>query len=378
MLSFRNYHTLQILEAYNSSPRPLDSLVREYLKQHKAIGSKDRNEICKTIYYIIRNLSLIDSQISAPVTWEKRMEQAARLNGKTLDELPLHIKYSMPKWLFDLLKAQMSAQDLENYLKASLTEAPFTIRANLIKTDAQKLKEALKTDYAVAQCELSRTGLKFFKREPLTSTKLFKDGFFEIQDEASQIACQMVQVNPGDHVLDYCAGAGGKGLAIAPALGGKGALYIHDIRKNAINEAKKRFERAGIHNVQYFDPKKPLPKQLLKKMDWVIVDVPCSGTGTFRRNPDLKWKLTNQDLEKLLQEQKDIFDNALKYLKPGGKIMYSTCSVLAKENQEQVAYFLQKYPFLKQTSPDLVLLPQINGHDGFFASILELDDKNTK
>lgn len=377
MLNFRSYHTLQILELYDKSSIALDSLIRGYLKKNKAIGSKDRNQICKNIYSIIRNLSLIDSALTSPITWQKRLEFLPLLSSISTKDLPVHIKYSCPKWLYEILHFSMDQKTLEDYLATSLTEAPLTIRANLIKIDKDSLFDLLKKEFAVVSCELSDTGLKFFKREPVTSNNLFKQGLFEIQDEASQLACQLVQTAPGDHILDFCAGAGGKSLAIAPKLQGKGTLYLHDIRHNAIQEAKKRCERAGIHNVQYFDKHKPLPVHLHKKMDWVIVDVPCSGTGTFRRNPDLKWKLTKQDLEALVQEQKNIFSQALLFLKPGGFIMYSTCSVLKQENQDQVEDFIKSYG-LKKWGPDLVLFPQINGHDGFFASILQLDDKGIK
>jgi 16S rRNA (cytosine967-C5)-methyltransferase len=377
MLNFRSYHTLQILDLYDKSKLPLDSLIRDYLKNNKAIGSKDRNQICKNIYFLIRNLSLIDSFLSAPISWQKRLEFLPQLSSKQIQELPQHIRYSCPKWLYDLLALTMNQNQLECFLETSLTEAPLTIRVNEAKCDKDTLLAQLKTDFEVIPCSSSKLGLKFFKREPVTAHPLFKQGFFEIQDEASQLACEKIAASPGDHILDFCAGAGGKALAIAPSLRGKGTIYIHDIRPHAIKEARKRFERAGIQNVQFFDPSKPLPTNLHHKMDWIVVDVPCSGTGTFRRNPDLKWKLKKEDIEHLINEQKSIFSKALTFLKPGGFIMYSTCSVLKQENQEQVDYFINKYS-LKKVGHDLTLYPKIDGHDGFFASILQLDDKVIK
>lgn len=377
MLNFRCYHTLKILDLYDQSKLPLDSLIRDYLKNNKAIGSKDRNYICKNIYFIIKNLSLIDSFLASPITWQKRLDFLPNLPSKNLSDLPLHIRYSCPRWLYDELSLSLSPSQLEDYLSNSLTEAPLTIRANLAKTTKEQLLDSLQKDYEVVSCDRASTGLKFFKREPVTSHPLFKEGFFEIQDEASQLACEMIHVAPGHHVLDYCAGSGGKSLAIAPHLQGKGTLYVHDIRNHAIKEAKKRFERAGIHNVQFFDSAKPLPSSLYKKMDFIIVDVPCSGTGTFRRNPDLKWKLKKEDLAHLIQEQRAIVAKALSFLKPGGLMMYSTCSVLKQENTEQVDFFIKSHP-LKKVGSDLILFPTPNGNDGFYASILQLDDKDIK
>lgn len=377
MLNFRSYHTLQILSLYDKSKLPLDSLLRDYLKKNKAIGSKDRNQICKNIYFLIKNLSLIDAFLTSPITWEKRLEFLPLLETQSIKNLPLHIQYSCPKWLFDQLSSFLDHQSLKEFLTASITEAPLTIRVNEVKINRASLIELFKDKYDVLLCQQAPSGLKFTKREPVTSDPLFKEGFFEIQDEASQLACQRVKASAGDHVLDYCAGAGGKALAIAPSLKGKGTIYLHDVRSQAIKEAKKRFERAGIQNVQYFDNTSSLPSHLIRKMDWVIVDVPCSGTGTFRRNPDLKWKLKKEDITSLIAEQKAIFAKAIKFVKPGGFIMYATCSVLKEENQDQIAYFLNAYP-LKKEGEDLFLLPKINHHDGFFASILQLDDKEIK
>jgi 16S rRNA C967 or C1407 C5-methylase (RsmB/RsmF family) len=377
MLSFRDYHTLQILESYSQSSLPLDALLRNYLRLHKAIGSKDRNVIAQKIYFIIRNLSLIDHQISHPVTWEKRILFINSYEPKNNSSLPLHIQYSCPKWLFDILKLQYNEPVLEKILKVSNTEAPLTIRVNTLKTTPENLETELKKEFTLIKCSTSPLGFKFTKREPITSHPLFKQGFFEIQDEASQMAILKLDIIPGQHVLDYCAGAGGKSLAAAPFLQNKGLLYLHDIRSHAIKEAQKRFLRAGINNAQFFDPIKPLPANLKQKMDWIILDVPCSGTGTLRRNPDLKWKITPDSLSRLIKEQQKIFDEAYYYLKPGGKIVYSTCSILEMENMQQTLFFLEKYPSLKKLD-ELILLPEENSHDGFYSCILWLDDKRPK
>lgn len=377
MYTFRDYHTIEILKKYEQSNLPLDLALRNYFKDHKSLGSKDRNFIGNNVYYIIRNLALIDHYLSQPKTWEKRVENLNDILKKNHSHLPPSIFYSIPNWLYEMLATQYPLETLKEILSNSLTEAPLTIRVNPLKIGFEELKTKLSQKYKIAVCEKAPLGIRFFKRDPVTADSLYKEGFFEIQDEASQLAAELVEVQNGDHILDYCAGAGGKALAIAPKMHHRGVLYIHDVRSKAILEAKKRCQRAGIQNVQFFDLKKPLPPTLQSKMDWIFVDAPCSGTGTLRRNPDLKWKLTQNDLKNLIEEQREIFKKALSFLKPGGKIIYATCSILKCENQDQVDYFIQTHG-LRKKQDDLILYPTQGAHDGFFASILMLDDKDKK
>jgi 16S rRNA C967 or C1407 C5-methylase (RsmB/RsmF family) len=170
-------------------------------------------------------------------------------------------------------------------------------------------------------------------------------------------------------VLDYCAGAGGKTLAFAHLLQQTGQIYLHDIRPAALQEARKRLNRAGVQNVQF-----SISPTLKGKMDWVIVDVPCSGTGTLRRNPDLKWKFETMDLEKLMGEQQAIFQEALSYLHPEGHIVYMTCSILPHENEHQIQYFQKTFDL--EVVEIFQTLPLLNGMDGFFAAVLKFGQKN--
>jgi 16S rRNA C967 or C1407 C5-methylase (RsmB/RsmF family) len=198
----------------------------------------------------------------------------------------------------------------------------------------------------------------------------FKNGLFEVQDEASQLVSFLLDAKPGQQVLDFCSGSGGKTLGFAHKLSARGQIYLHDIRDYVLGEAKKRLKRAGIQNAQvlYFnDPKK---SRLKKTMDWVLVDAPCSGSGTLRRNPDMKWRFNPSSIENLEQEQRQIFTEALSYVKPGGKIIYATCSILPQENQDQVNYFLSKFP-LKLLQAPLETFPVDGGMDGFFAAVFE-------
>jgi 16S rRNA C967 or C1407 C5-methylase (RsmB/RsmF family) len=171
--------------------------------------------------------------------------------------------------------------------------------------------------------------------------------------------------------MDYCAGAGGKTLAFAPHMQNSGQVFLHDVRKHALLECRKRLKRAGIQNAQQIasDDTARL-KKLKKKMDWVLVDAPCSGTGTLRRNPDMKWKFETQMLQRLIGQQRMIFEKALSFLKPGGRIVYGTCSILKEENQEQTDHILRTYP-LEIEGEILKTVPRVGEMDGFYGVVFK-------
>ncbi|NGX55460.1 MAG: hypothetical protein KR126chlam2_01095, partial [Chlamydiae bacterium] len=250
------------------------------------------------------------------------------------------------------------------------TPAPTTVRINPLKTTREELLAQWEKEYEVTPCDHSTYGIQFKKRIPFFTLDAFKNGLFEVQDEGSQLIALKVKSSPGDQVMDYCAGSGGKTLAFAHQMEGRGQIYLHDIRPLALQQARKRLCRAGIQNGQFLTPEHPLLEKLKKKMDWVLVDAPCSGTGTLRRNPDMKWKFDDDLVKKLVGEQRVIFERALSFVKPGGKITFATCSILREENEEQLAHFLKVYD-LKMVGDPFVSLPSFGGMDGFFAVTLE-------
>jgi 16S rRNA C967 or C1407 C5-methylase (RsmB/RsmF family) len=207
------------------------------------------------------------------------------------------------------------------------------------------------------------------QRSSLFALPEFKAGLFEVQDEASQIVAAQVNAFPGTHVLDYCCGAGGKALAIAPSMQGKGQMYLHDIRTQIFAEAKKRLKRAGIQNAQFILPNDK-KKKFIGKMDWVLADVPCSGSGTLRRNPDMKWRFQASDIEELVQKQREIFEKALSFVKHKGHIVYATCSILPEENEQQVDFFLKHFPVRLVKEP-FQSFPRKGKMDGFYAATLQ-------
>jgi 16S rRNA (cytosine967-C5)-methyltransferase len=253
--------------------------------------------------------------------------------------------------------------------------APTTVRANPIKITREALMDRWKTRFKITPCSHSELGIVFLEKTNFFSLTEFQEGLFEVQDEGSQLLSKLMQVQPGQQVMDYCAGSGGKTLAFANQMQGKGQIFVHDIRTHALMEARKRLRRAGIQNAQTIEAESPNLKKIKKKMDWILVDAPCSGTGTMRRNPDMKWKFTEEMLVRLVGQQRVIFEKALSFLKPGGHIVYATCSMLKDENQDQIAHFLKTYPIDIVGEP-FQSLPTEGGMDGFYGVVMTTKKSN--
>jgi 16S rRNA (cytosine967-C5)-methyltransferase len=374
MKPFRAFHLLSILDTFDQSNLPLDVFLNKYFRQNSAIGSKDRQEICEKLYLLIRWKRLLDFHIPSAPSWEKRLNLLCTRSIESLREQPgsqPHIQVSFPPLFFNLLEKSLGADTAYRFCLNSNSAAPITIRVNTLKTSRDALFEKWAQQFDIKKCELSSEGISFKQRANLFQLPEFKEGFFEMQDEGSQLIASELQVRPGDHVLDLCAGSGGKTLAFAPRMEGKGQIYLYDIRPHALLEAKKRLKRAGIQNAQILDKEKLKKKGLHQRMDWILLDVPCSGTGTLRRNPDMKEKFSLEQLENLIAEQRSIFASCLKFLAPGGKIVYATCSVLPEENIDQVNYFIEHHGVQLDKKP-FVSLPEPGKMDGFFAAVLSL------
>lgn len=371
---FREKHLLALLSAYEKSGGPIDNALREYCQKQRALGSKDRKYIGEVAYEMIRFKRLIDSSIEGEISWQTRLEAYKKgifrssvfVNGQ-----PEDVQVSFPKFLFDRLVRSLGKEETMRVCRVSNERAPTTIRVNSLKTTREKLLANWEGDILPTVSALSPYALNVAPNSNLLGMKAYKEGFFEIQDEASQIAALRLDVAPGMRVLDMCAGSGGKTLAFAPIMEGRGQIFLYDIRENVLLAAKKRLARAGIQNFQIVDPEKKKIKIFLGRFDRILLDVPCSGTGTIRRNPDIKWRLTNEEIDLYIATGKTLFQEALKYLKPGGKIVYTTCSVLAEENQELIDFFEKTYP-VKRCIPDFISTPFSGGMDGFFSASLLL------
>lgn len=372
--SFREYHLLSLLNSYDFGSIPLDVHLSGYFRKNRALGSKDRKEIAEKIYLLIRWMGLVDHHCKDTSDWEERCRtlEAMSIKKKLKDpSIPSHIRVSFPKSLYTLLENQYGMQKTEAICLASNTPAPTTIRANVLKTTRQNLYSSWKDKFSITPTKESVFGIRFNEKINFGVLEEFKNGHFEVQDEASQLVANLIEAKPGDQILDYCAGSGGKTLAFAHKLQGKGQLYLHDIRKRPLSEAKRRLRRAGVENAQILDYDAPHKTKLKGKMNWVFADVPCTGTGTLRRNPDLKWKFSPEMLERLIQEQRAIVKECLEYIAPGGKLVYATCSILKEENSCQLSYFQENFGLTLMGKP-FQSLPEEGGMDGFFGAILQL------
>ncbi|MFQ5729654.1 MAG: RsmB/NOP family class I SAM-dependent RNA methyltransferase [Waddliaceae bacterium] len=369
---FREHHILKLLKGYEAQHLPLDLFLSHYFRANKALGSKDRAVITETIYAMVRWKGLLDHLCQKPPAWEKRLDKFHHFQPEEYlnrPNIPEHVRLSFPKTLYHLILDSFGEEKARELCLVSNQPAPTTVRINPLKTTRKEMLNLWTPDYTISPCKVAKHGILFHKKINFFGLPEFKAGLFEVQDEGSQLLADLMHVEPGQHVLDYCAGSGGKTLAFAHRMKGSGQIYLHDLRSAILLECRKRMRRAGIQNSQIVKFDDPKLEKLKKRMDWVLVDAPCTGTGTMRRNPEMKWRFTEETLPRLIGQQRMIFEKALRYVRPGGRIVYGTCSLLQPENQDQVEHFLRTYP-LEIEGPFLQSLPKKGSMDGFFGAVL--------
>lgn len=411
--------TIEILALHGADQKPLDRVVHGYFKTRRYIGSKDRQAISAYVYGIMRHRAscdwwalerglsplLMDPLRAARIRllaylWiheeMKREtfgilfsgEQYApeRLSDKEcsifekLPELQTKspwIEGEFPEWLYPFLKRRFG-ENLKAEMAAFLEQAPLDLRVNTLKTTREDALISLEcAGLNVLPSSLSPWGLRCEERENITQTKAFQDGFVEVQDEGSQLVANLMDAHPGQSILDLCAGAGGKTLALAAFLENKGRVVATDTAGWRLKRAKERMKRAGAFNVELRELAGLTDKWLKRqkeRFDRVLIDAPCSGTGTWRRNPDQKWNITLQDVKELCAIQESLLETAAPTVKRGGYLVYATCSLLLEENEDIANAFLEKNPNFTLVScglnrdPFLTLSPLQNGTDGFFAA----------
>jgi 16S rRNA (cytosine967-C5)-methyltransferase len=334
-------------------------------------------------------------------THERRLLKA--LSGKTIlhADQPLCVRYEIPEWLEEEFRG-IFGERLEAELAALMGEAATDLRTNTIKAKRDEAIAALAREGVEGKpTPLSPLGIRVAGRPPLASLNCFKQGMIEVQDEGSQLVALLSDARPGQRVIDFCAGAGGKTLALAAAMANKGKLVAADVLKGRVERAATRLNRAGVHNVErrgLESERDPWVKRHAGTYERVLVDAPCSGTGTWRRNPDAKWRLTPKDIEELIELQRRILTSAARLVKPGGRLIYATCSLLPRENQRQIEWFLgqaEEFSILPLTEvwqtviggeapkpstgpgPYLSLTPASHGTDGFFVAVMARRPKAT-
>jgi 16S rRNA (cytosine967-C5)-methyltransferase len=386
----------QALHSIFIDNRYADKVIEYTLRQNPKAGSTDRAFIAETTYEVVRYYRLYAELLGHPPASERDFWQITGihfiLQGQKLPEWtefedlqPDEIKAnaaelrkqprfreSIPDWLDELGRAQLGER-WDDTLNALNRPAKVVLRANRLKTDRDTLQQKLLEEGIEAHPAGDGDALVLDKRKNVFQTKAFKDGLFEVQDYSSQLVAPYLDPAPGMRVVDACAGGGGKALHLAALMGGRGQLIALDTLEWKLGELKQRARRAGASNIETrVIENKKVVKRLYGSADRLLLDVPCSGLGVLRRNPDSKWKMSPEMIDELRKTQQEILQTYSPILKPGGQMVYATCSVLPAENEEQVQAFLaseagKNFKLLK----DQHVLPQDEGFDGFYFALLE-------
>lgn len=366
------YHIEHFFLQHDPKRVRIDLSLKNYFKKNRALGSKDRKVIGNFVFKTTRFLPLLEYVLkiqkidSTTIPLIDAFKPEAFLNQ---DSIPPHIRYGFNEMFFSFLEKEMEKKDFTLFLESLNNEAPLYLRSNPLKTTRDDLLSELKKTFSVKPTISSPYGIVFAKRENFSAIDAFKQGLMEVQDEASQLVAMNLEAKPKERVLDFCAGSGGKSLLIGALMENQGQLFLHDARLKPLIEAKKRCKRAGIQNYQILLPDADLQK-FSQFFDRVLLDVPCSGTGTLRRNPDMKGRLEVAGIHELIELQRKIFAKAFQLVKPGGYILWATCSVLKEENQNQIEHFCEHYPVERIKDP-FQTIPAIDGPDGFFCQLLQ-------
>jgi len=376
-----------------------DKAVEKALKRDKRWGSRDRKFVAETIYEIVRwkrlyaEIAEVKAPYSRPNLWRlfsvwcvlrgielpdwKQIEPTPtrRIKGR-FDELSKIRKFreSIPDWIDAICLEELGEETWEKEMAALNKQAEVILRTNTLNISKERLqKELSKEDIATEFIRGYESALRLPERANVFKTNAFKQGFFEVQDASSQLVAEYLDVSPGMKVVDTCAGAGGKTLHIASLMKNKGQIIAMDIYESKLKKLKIRAKRNKAHNIEtrVIDSTKPI-KKLHGKADRVLIDAPCSGLGVLRRNPDSKWKLQPEFLDEIRTVQQSILQQYARMVKPGGKLVYATCSILPSENQNQVDKFLtsevgKDFTFVT----DQKLLAHKSGFDGFYMALLQ-------
>ena len=406
-------HTEEVLREILRFTGPADGTLSRYFREHARLGGRERGVIAEAVYGLLRNKAVFanfsESGAGAPMrrltllgladavgveslgglseeetAWLRRTAEIDR------NTLPAEMRSNLPKWLFDKLVARDGEAEALALAEAMNRPAPLDLRVNSLKAT----RDAVAAELAAAPIACEPTpyaplGLRVIKKPALQNLPLFKSGAIEVQDEGSQLLAQIVGAKRGEMVVDFCAGAGGKTLAIGALMRNTGRLYAFDISDKRLAKLKPRMARSGLSNVHpvlIAHENDAKVKRLAGKADRVLVDAPCSGLGTLRRNPDVKWRQTPATVLEMNAKQISILSSAARLVKAGGRLVYGTCSILDEENEAIVAQFLAANPdftllpmkdVLAEQKIDLdmqdylKLLPQRHQTDGFFAAVLE-------
>jgi 16S rRNA (cytosine967-C5)-methyltransferase len=372
--------------------RYADKVIEKVLKSNPRWGARDRRFIAETTYDIVRWYRLLKKITDAKGDDFWRLlggwcclheiplpswDEFAGVNGKTVNHhyeeamKTRKVRESIPDWLDELGERELSDR-WEKELKALNEEAQVVLRVNTLKISKQELRDVLSDEEIRTSLILGfPDALVLGQRQNVFGSRSFKEGLFEVQDAASQYIAPFLRPEPGMRVIDACAGAGGKTLHLAALMNNKGKIISMDIEQFKLDELQKRARRAGVSNVEIrlIESSKTI-KRLENTSDRLLLDVPCSGLGVLRRNPDAKWKLSEEFIGKVKELQQNILRDYCRMVKVGGLMVYSTCSILPSENEKQVEAFLQDYKEMFELVDQKQSMPSA-GFDGFYMALLK-------
>ncbi len=436
-------HTQEMLSILFRSNRPVDTLIDQFFRSHKYLGSNDRKFIAGTTYGVLRHLRkcrhILDSVIpehqkilldddriyltiliyfslegkfeEIKPTWilmnlkdeqlKEKLSSIVTLLGKvpefnaTSIIEKIGIEYSYPDWMVKRFIEEYGEEETLKLCSSMNEQARLNIRVNTLKTTVEECKVALEDEgIKTTPTQLSPFGLNIERRMNVFVLETFKKGWFEVQDEGSQLLPILIDPKPNEKLLDVCAGAGGKTLEFSALMKNKGEIFATDINSFRLKELKRRVKRAGAQNIRIIEIKtiEDLGEKYSEFFDIVFVDAPCSGLGTIRRNPGMKWLVTEQTVNEISAKQSAILESSSKLVKNGGKLIYATCTLLKQENSEVVKNFLNNNPHFNLTSFNksgsikniivnnnesfIQLLPHIHGTDAFFCVVLKKQSAN--
>jgi 16S rRNA (cytosine967-C5)-methyltransferase len=397
---------------------PADTTLRYFFKNER-IGSNERELVAETVFGVLRHRLLLEHACTVstssdaatprrmalayllrfggynlreiePVLKHNEKEWLATVKGIQTETLPLSVQAELPEWLVEKMRAYYSDEDILTIGKSMQQPAPLDIRVNTLLAKRENVLQLLHDKKICATITpYSPIGIRLKEKIPLNKDALFTEGKIEVQDEGSQLLCFLLAPKRNDMVVDFCAGAGGKTLMLAAMMNSQGRLYAMDVSEKRLANLKPRLKRSGASNIQpmLISHENDLKvKRLAGKIDRVLVDAPCSGLGTLRRNPDLKFRQSPGSIAELTVKQAAILTSASRLLKKAGRLVYATCSILPEENQRIVQTFIEKHPdFVLLSAGEVLrqqkialecgeyleLRPHLHGTDGFFAAVLE-------
>lgn len=408
------HHGQKLLSEVLRSDLAADRVVADYFRQHRELGHADRGFVADAVFTVLRRKRSLSARCAGELTSRRLLLAAlaclqgmnrrelgavlseaeshwlAHAKGVQVSELPAAVRLDLPDWLHGLLSEQFAGEDMEALVAALNQPAPLDLRVNPLKVGREEVLERLQAGGLRAEaCRHSPLGIRLAGKPALSKHPLFVDGSIEVQDEGSQLLAFLVQPRRGEMVADFCAGAGGKTLLLGALMRSQGRLYAFDVAEQRLARLKPRLARSGLSNVHpvRIDSERDIKiRRLAGKLDRVLVDAPCSGLGTLRRNPSLKWRQTAASIAELSTRQAAILSAAASLVKAGGRLVYATCSLLEEENEAVVRAFLEQHSeftlcsaqeiFAKQAiaidcGEQLRLLPHRHGTDAFYAAAME-------